>query len=94
MGHFLDKFSQEDDYDAEPVYPQILVYNVGRAGVRQIADAPNHDEATLIQGFITALRHIDNKGYVVQGAMYSPDMANIFIETDDEDWADHVDCHE
>ena len=39
------------------------------------------------------LTHINNKGYVVQGAMYAAEGVNIFIDTEDEDWQEHIDCH-
>jgi len=39
-----------------------------------------------LQSFINALQSIKAKGYVVQGAMYGPEGANIFIDTDDEEW--------
>jgi len=53
------------------------------------------DEAqSLLESFTSALKSVKAKGYVVQGAMYGPDGANIFIDTDDEDWCTHVSCRE
>ena len=33
-------------------------------------------------------------GYIVQGAMYSPEGVNIFIDTDDELWYENIDINE
>ncbi|KAJ3502996.1 hypothetical protein NLJ89_g8634 [Agrocybe chaxingu] len=65
--------------------PSIFIFNVGRSSPRQINDGPV-DDTTLLQSFINALQSIKANGYVVQGAMYGPEGANIFIDTDDEDW--------
>jgi len=71
--------------------PSIFVFNVGKTRVRQINDGPN-EANLLLQSFTSALESIRAKGYIVQGAMYGPEGGNIFIETNDEEWADHVHC--
>lgn len=65
---------------------------MGKTRVRQINDGPN-EANLLLQSFTNALESIRAKGYIVQGAMYGPEGANIFIQTDDEEWADHVHCY-
>ncbi|CAA7270971.1 unnamed protein product [Cyclocybe aegerita] len=72
--------------------PSVLIFNVGRSSPRQLNDGPVGD-TSLLQSFINALQSIKAKGYVVQGAMYGPDGANIFIDTDDEDWDAHISIH-
>ena len=54
-------------------------------------DGPN-EAAMLLPSFIAALRSIEAKGYVVQGAIYGPDGASIFIRMDDENWVGHIVC--
>jgi len=46
----------------------------------------------LLPSFIAALRSIEAKGYVVQGAIYGPDGASIFVYTEDENWVGHIVC--
>ena len=75
--------------------PSIFIFNVGMTRVRHINDGPNEANNAanlLLQSFTNALESIRAKGYIVQGAMYGPEGGNIFIETNDEEWADHVRC--
>ncbi|KAF8176485.1 hypothetical protein BJ912DRAFT_1146854 [Pholiota molesta] len=72
----------------EPL-PTVSVFNVGQTRTRQTNDGPN-EARLLLQSYINALKSIQAKGYVVQGAMYGPEGANIFIDTDDEEWSTHV----
>lgn len=74
-------------YNSEP--PSIFIFNLGRTCTSQINDGPWHGE-TLLQCFAIALGSINTNGYTVQGAMYSPEGVNIFIETDDEHWAERI----
>ncbi|KAF8880593.1 hypothetical protein CPB84DRAFT_1751388 [Gymnopilus junonius] len=72
--------------------PSIFIFNVGRTKWKQSNDGPWEGE-TLLECFANALRSIGSKGYVVQGAMYSPEGANIFIDTEDEVWVESIDIH-
>jgi len=56
-----------------------------------MTDGPD-DAQSLLKFFTSALESIQAKGYIVQGAMYGPEGANIFIDTDDEEWSTHVSC--
>ena len=69
--------------------PSIFIFNLGRTRSSQINDGPWHGE-TLLQCFAIALSSINENGYTVQGAMYSPEGVNIFIETDDEHWDERI----
>ncbi|KAJ3502594.1 hypothetical protein NLJ89_g8813 [Agrocybe chaxingu] len=69
--------------------PSVFIFNAGRTPARQINDGPWQDE-TLLQSFINGLQSIQEKGYRIQGAMYSPEGVNIFINTDDQNWDDEV----
>jgi len=71
--------------------PSVFIFNVGPTRTSQINDGPN-EAHLLLQSFISALQSIETKGYIVQGAMYGPEGANIFINTADEDWYNHVSC--
>ncbi|KAJ3502171.1 hypothetical protein NLJ89_g9010 [Agrocybe chaxingu] len=72
--------------------PSVFIFNVGRSSPRQLNDGPVGD-TSLFQSFINALQSIKAKGYVVQGAMYGPEGANIFIDTDDEEWDAQISIH-
>lgn len=74
-------------YHSEP--PSIFIFNLGRTRSSQINDGPWQGE-TLLQCFAIALTSINTLGYTVQGAMYSPEGVNIFIETDDENWPELI----
>ena len=71
--------------------PSIFVSNVARTKYSQINGGP-HEAALILPSFIAALQSIEAKGYVLQGAMYGPDGASIFIYTEDEDWDRHIVC--
>ncbi|KAF8971385.1 hypothetical protein BDZ97DRAFT_1786283 [Flammula alnicola] len=72
--------------------PSLFVFNVSKAGCRHISEVPD-DARFLLPSFNNALNSAREKNYIVQGAMYGPAGATVFIDTDDEDWADHVDCY-
>ncbi|PPQ98022.1 hypothetical protein CVT26_003084 [Gymnopilus dilepis] len=75
-----------------PQPPSIYIFNLGSTKWKQSNDGPFQGE-TLLECFTNALRCIKARGYRVQGAMYSPDGANIFIDTEDELWDDSVNIH-
>lgn len=69
------------------------IFNVGRGGTRHVTwDSPAGGERTLLEDFIETLRSINLKGYIVQGAMFSGESYNIFIDTEDEDWHEQIGC--
>ncbi|PPQ98017.1 hypothetical protein CVT26_003079 [Gymnopilus dilepis] len=72
--------------------PSVYIFNIGSTKWKQSNDGPLQGE-TLLQCFINALQGIKVRGYRVQGAMYSPDGANIYIETEDELWDDNINIH-
>ena len=80
-----------DLFDSQP--PSIFIMNIGMTRRIQINDGPWEDE-TLLQCFTNALRCINTKGYILQGATYSPENVDIFIDTDDELWDVRIDIHE
>ena len=65
---------------------------MGNTKWKQSNDGPLQGE-TLLQCYINALHWVKVKGYRLQGAMYSPDGANIFIDTEDEQWDGNIDIH-
>ena len=75
----------------------IFITNVGRTRILRSNYGPRESE-TLLQCFANALRSINTLGYVVQGAMYSPQGdtidVRIFVETDDELWVERINIHE
>ncbi|GLB38939.1 hypothetical protein LshimejAT787_0601010 [Lyophyllum shimeji] len=79
--------TDEQSFSMNP--PGIWIFNVGRTRASQIADGPNSEEE-LLPMFISTLQSIQKKGYIVLSATYSPQGADIFIQTDDEDWDDNV----
>ena len=93
MLHLLKNFqpSVAKPYNSQP--PSIFIFNVGRTRTSQINDGPWEGE-TLLQCFANALRSINALGYIVQGAMYSPEGVNIFIDTNDELWYESISINE
>ncbi|KAH9483167.1 hypothetical protein JR316_0005271 [Psilocybe cubensis] len=72
-------------------HPSIFIFNVLKAGARHVSDAP-HDPKLLLAAFSAALESALNKPWIVQGAIYAPAGASIFIDTEDDQWHDHVGC--
>lgn len=84
----------------------ILAFNIGRKGGRQTCFGPRFnkayhalrgivpppDEELPLEGFIQTLESIRDAEYILQGATFSPIVAYVFIDTQDEQWPSSVGC--
>ncbi|PPQ86776.1 hypothetical protein CVT25_012419 [Psilocybe cyanescens] len=70
-------------------FPSIFLFNVSKAGARHVSDSPNN-QRLLLAAFCSTLQSALENEWVVQGAIYAPTGGTVFIDTDDEQWDDHV----
>lgn len=62
-----------------------------RAGSLHVSDSPD-DPKLLLAAFSSTLQSTLDNSWIVQGAIYAPTGGTVFIDTDDEQWHDHVGC--
>lgn len=89
--------SPEEDLERPYPIPGIVVFNIGKTERKRLDTGPEWEAVRpyhqlLLEALIKMLRKTQAKKYTVQGVSVSAG-AQIVIDTDDEDWANFVDCN-